>query len=358
VEIRYVNDKLTQFVTGQSRLYLRGTDVVSHEDLTSGEKLAAIEPLETESGMLAPVRLPFDTFEELVDYARREQKGMLELVVDGEATARHMPPSELFVQMAPLWHAMRDAVRQGLDDTTASPLGLSGGDAAKLAGFVGTRPLFDNLTGRAVAYPTAASEVNAKGGVVVACPTAGSCGLLPGLLVAYDELCEPGEQRLLEALLVAGFMGMILFDDVTTAGADYGCQAEVGAGAGMAAAALAYLEGGQVDTIVAAFTLAIKNCMGLVCDPVGGLVEVPCVKRNGIFASVAVSAAAMALAGLRSFVSPDEVVLAVREVGERLNRDYKETAGGGLARTRDGKRVERQLAEEARRFFGGSRGRR
>jgi L-serine dehydratase len=152
--------------------------------------------------------------------------------------------------------------------------------------------------------------------------------------------------------MVAGFFGMILFTDVSTAGADYGCQAEVGAAAAMAASAIAYLENGNHAQLIQAFTIAIKNCLGLICDPVAGLVEVPCVKRNGIYSSLALSAAMMALSGVQSFISPDEVMLTMREVGERLHIDYKETGRGGLARTRDGKEVDKRFAQEVKKFFG------
>ena len=186
----------------------------------------------------------------------------------------------------------------------------------------------------------------------MACPTAGSCGILPGVLQAYSEIEKPDRKKILESILVSGFLGMILFNDVTTAGADYGCQAEVGVGAAMAAAALTYLEDGSSEEIIQAFILAIKNSLGLICDPVAGLVEVPCVKRNGIFASVAISASLMALSGVKSFISPDEVVLTMKEVGDKLHHDFKETAGGGLAKTRDGKAVDRAFESEVKRFFG------
>jgi L-serine dehydratase len=145
---------------------------------------------------------------------------------------------------------------------------------------------------------------------------------------------------------------MILFTDVSTAGADYGCQAEIGAAAAMAASELVYLEGGNHSQMIEAFALALKNSLGLICDPVAGLVEVPCVKRNGIYSSLGITSALMALSGVKSFISPDEVVLTMREVGERLHIDYKETGRAGLAKTRDGKQVERDFEEEVRRFFG------
>jgi L-serine dehydratase len=247
---------------------------------------------------------------------------------------------------------MKASVKKGIRSKDYSLLKLTGKDANRINRFAKKRSLFDNIFGRATAYAVAVNEVNAKCGVIVACPTAGSCGLLPGVLQAYSEIEKPERRKLLESILVSGFFGMILFNDVSTAGADYGCQAEVGVGAAMAAAALTYLEDGNPQEIIQAFTLAIKNSLGLICDPVAGLVEVPCVKRNGIFASVAISASLMALSGVKSFVSPDEVVLTMKEVGDKLHRDYKETAGGGLAKTRDGKAVDRAFESEVKRFFG------
>ncbi|MDD2635881.1 MAG: L-serine ammonia-lyase, iron-sulfur-dependent, subunit alpha, partial [Bacteroidales bacterium] len=175
--------------------------------------------------------------------------------------------------------------------------------------------------------------------------------ILPGVLTAWHELNPGQEDKILDSLLVAGFFGMILFTDVSTAGSDYGCQAEIGAAAAMAASALTYLEGGTHNQMIEAFVLALKNSLGLICDPVAGLVEVPCVKRNGIYSSMAITAALMALSGVKSFISPDEVVLTMREVGERLHVDYKETGRAGLAKTRDGKEVEKDFEQEVNRFF-------
>ena len=262
------------------------------------------------------------------------------------------PPDEALRRAAEYWRIMKASVRKGVRSNELSLLKLTGKDAVRINHYVKRNALFDNIYGRAAAYAVAVNEVNAKCGVIVACPTAGSCGILPGVLQAYSEMAHPPRQLLLESILVAGFMGMILFNDVTTAGADYGCQAEVGVGAAMAAAALAYLEHGSSLDIIHAFTLALKNSLGLICDPVAGLVEVPCVKRNGMYTSVAISAAMMARSGVRSFISPDEVVLTMKEVGDKLHHDYKETAGGGLAKTRDGKAVDRAFASEVKRFFG------
>ena len=261
-------------------------------------------------------------------------------------------PEEVLQRTRNAWQVMRHSVETGLEQPRVTASGMVGTDAARLAGSLGGSAAFDNLFGRAVTYATAVSETNARSGTIVACPTAGACGILPGVMTAYTEFLNPDEENLLQALMIAGLTGMVFFDDVTTAGADFGCQAEVGAAAAMTAAAVAHLEHGTADQVVQAFILTIKNCMGLICDPVAGLVEVPCVKRNGMYATMALAGAQMALAGVRSVVSPDEVVLAVREVGQRLHRDYKETAGAGLAQTRDGKTIQRREEERNKQFFG------
>jgi L-serine dehydratase len=377
VEVRYINDRLPRPITKIEEVDAVVAQV-GHKVAVDAQSVGNItQPCKDGSGAVQIAVgdeehcLNFNTFEELLEYCRQvPEKSLLSVVLETERMMTGQPTVHTRRRMEKLWRVMEQAVYTGLAVHTRSPSGLCGGDGAKIAAFLKrgepraerraeyrgepqqkSGSLFANLHGKAMAYATAVSEQNARSGVVVACPTAGACGIIPGMLVAHRELGNTSVDAIVDALLVAGFVGMVFFDDVTTAGADYGCQAEVGAASAMGAAALAHLEGGDIETVVHAFVLAIKNCMGLICDPVAGLVEVPCVKRNGLFSSLAVSAAAMALAGVRSFVSPDEVVLAVREVGSRLHRDYRETAGGGLARTRDGKRVLEQLRAERARWF-------
>ena len=367
VEVRYLDGRrLRHPVTGKQPMVLvrgsnndGGLDLLLPED--AGAQGATVEALDHGLGgghpPPGPGALPFNTFEELGQHLERSGVSLLELILQTEQALTGADAHAVQQHMGQLWRRMRDAVDRGLASRESSASGMIGGDAAAILSHGQTSPLLGNIYGKALAYATAVSELNACHGVIVSCPTAGSCGILPGVLAAYQEQ-QPGvtEQRLVQGLLVAGFCGMLLFDDVSTAGADHGCQAEIGAGAAMTAAALAHLEGAAPGAVIQAFTLALKNAMGLVCDPVAGLVEVPCVKRNGLYSSMAISAAAMALAGVRSFVSPDEVVLAVREVGQRLHRDYRETAGGGLARTRDGKRVAARLARQQGSIFQGDDG--
>ncbi len=352
VEVRYFNGRLVEPINGKHDFFLDGDRIVSRPD--AGRCLPVIRRIFDAESPRDDYVLRFNSFEELIDYCRDHGFDLLRVVMDVESAYQRATPEELEERMLMYWARMKASVKSGVHSRAKSMFGLSGDGAFRMGLFLKENSLFDNLYGRAAAYATAVNEVNARGGVIVACPTAGSCGILPGVLVAYQEATGASDDRIVQALMISGFLGMLLFSDVSTSGAAYGCQAEIGSAAAMAAAALCFLEGGDVETTIAGFILAIKNSLGLICDPVAGLVEVPCVKRNGIYSSVAITAAMMALSGVKSFVSPDEVILTMREVGEKLSSDYKETARGGLARTRDGKHVERMFAAEVRRFFGGS----
>lgn len=353
VEIRYINERLSSPLTGKEDYYYHQGEILKPSAARKLPDAVLIPSLsQGASHGKKKYNMPFNSFEELEEYTVREKKSIVDVVLEVETNLQGTTPDEIFSRAAEYWRIMKASVKKGITSSESSLLGLTGKDSKRIDEFVKGHTLFDNIYGRAAAYAVAVNEVNAKCGVIVACPTAGSCGLLPGVVQAYSEVAQPEREKILEAILVSGFLGMILFNDVTTAGADYGCQAEVGTGAAMAAAALTHMEGGTSEQIIQSFILAIKNSLGLICDPVAGLVEVPCVKRNGIFSSVAITASLMALSGVKSFVSPDEVVLVMKEVGDKLHHDYKETAGGGLAKTRDGKAVDRAFEKEVRRFFG------
>lgn len=348
IEIRYFDTWLKTPLNGKNDMRLVDGAIVSCD--ASNATYPTIAKIFNDEAVANPPKMPFNTFEEMLRYAKGCK--MIDIIIETETLLQNTSKQKIYSKMASYWNIMKDSVNKGLRCKELSLFKLSGKNASLLDDYLDKNALFDNLFGRAIAYAVAVNEINAKSGLIVACPTAGSCGILPGVLKAYDELRHPTEERISEALMVAGFFGMILFDDVSTAGADYGCQAEVGAASAMAAAALTYLEGGDNEQMVQAFTIAIKNVLGLICDPVAGLVEVPCVKRNGMYATQAISAAMMALSGVKSFISPDEVMLTMKEVGQRLNVDYKETSRAGLAKTRDGKAVEDAFAEEIKKFFG------
>ncbi|HPY81354.1 MAG TPA: L-serine ammonia-lyase, iron-sulfur-dependent, subunit alpha [Bacteroidales bacterium] len=352
VEVRYMDKRLLSPINGKENFYYYKQEIISENEARKHVNAVLIPAIAENEGVgEKDYRMPFNTFEELSDYIRTEKKELIDVIIEVENNLQGTAPEDILRRAAEYWTIMKASAKEGVQSSELSLLKLTGQDASRMHNYVHKNPLFDNIYGRAAAYAVAVNEVNAKCGVIVACPTAGSCGILPGVLQAYSEISNPEPQKIYEAILVSGFLGMILFDDVTTAGADYGCQAEVGVGAAMAAAALTFLENGSPNEIIQSFILAIKNSLGLICDPVAGLVEIPCVKRNGIFTSVAITASIMALSGVRSFISPDEVVLTMREVGDKLNRDYKETALGGLAKTRDGKAVDRAFASKVRSFF-------
>ena len=348
IEIRYFDGLLHQPLDGKMDMKLVDGHIVSQDPHNTDSP--TISKIFDDEAKPNPPKIPFNSFEEMLRYLHG--KDLIDVIVETETSLQNTNRETIYAKMQHYWEVMSQSVRQGLKSHSLSLFKLSGQNASLLNSYVVENSLFNNLFGKAISYSVAVNEINAKSGLIVACPTAGSCGILPGVLKAYDEIRHPSQERLSEALMVAGFFGMILFDDVSTAGADYGCQAEIGAASAMAAAALTYLEGGSPEQMVEAFTIAIKNVLGLICDPVAGLVEVPCVKRNGMYATQAISAAVMALSGVKSFISPDEVMLVMKEVGQRLHIDYKETGRAGLAKTRDGKVVEQAFAGEIKKFFG------
>ncbi len=349
VEIRYINSKLDNPINGKTDMYLDGLQAVS---TSNNKKLPLVKKIEKDNSVFDDnIYIPFNSMQELAEYLENTGKKMIDVVLETEMRLQSQDKKEIFNKMNRYWLTMEKSIKKGLTDKNKSLLKLTGQDSGKIIRHVKNSVIFNNIFGRAVAYATAVNEINAKSGLIIACPTAGSCGIIPGILKAYSELAPVDNRKLLESLMIAGFLGMIMFNDVTTAGADYGCQAEIGAGAAMAASALAYLEDGSSDMIIQAFTLTLKNCLGLTCDPVAGLVEIPCVKRNGLYTSIAISSALMALSGVKSFITVDEVIITLKEVGEKLSCEYKETARGGLAKTRDGKEVERLFAKEVDRFF-------
>lgn len=227
---------------------------------------------------------------------------------------------------------MQESVKNGLDERMRSVTGLTGGQAAQLLRrLTSGASLCGSLLGKAETYALATAECNACMGKIVAAPTAGACGILPGTILAMMEEKGVTEEQAVEAMFVAAAVGQSIAMQASISGAEGGCQAECGAGAAMAAAALVYLEGGSAQQSADAAAFALMNLLGLVCDPVGGLVEVPCVYRNVGSAGVAFTAADMALAGICCPIDPDEVILAMKEVGDAMPPSLRETGEGGCA---------------------------
>lgn len=249
--------------------------------------------------------------------------------------------------------ALRSRLRARLEvlrETVAAALAgrwqpkLIGDDKDKYAA-LGRAPMSGELVWRASEIAVALGTCNASMGRIVAAPTAGSCGILPGLLFAWQETRHGGDEKLLEGLTIAAAVGEIVSQRATLAGASGGCQAECGAAAAMGAAALCHMEGGSPEACAHAVALAFKSILGLACDPVAGLVESPCVKRNGTLVSIGAIAADMALAGIRSIIPPDEVIDAMGDVGRALPPSLRETARGGCALTPTGKALTKKLNE-------------
>ena len=234
---------------------------------------------------------------------------------------------------------MREAIKAGLDKDLRSSSGMSGGNAYRMKSAIDNGKLDDNVFNRATAYALATSETNACMGKIVAAPTAGASGVLPAVLVAASEIYNLDDEKVVDALYIAGEIGLRIAKTASLSGAECGCQAECGSAAAMAAAAMVFLMDGTKQQSENAAALALKSLLGLVCDPVAGLVEVPCVKRNANCASIAITSANMSLAGIESYIPFDEVVPAMKQIGQSLPSDLRETALGGCAVTATGKRI-------------------
>ena len=288
------------------------------------------------------MRVNFNTMAELAAAARERRLPLHEVVIQREMETRSMTREAVLAAMRENWRVMQAAMERGIASEAPSVSGLTGGDAKRLfawrgRGYLGTAAL------AAAARAVAVSEVNASMGRIVACPTAGSCGIVPAVLQAAVEKTGCTEDAVVAALFTAAGIGMVVEQNACIAGAAGGCQAECGTVTGMAAAALVELAGGTPAMIGNGTALAIKNLMGLVCDPVAGLVEVPCVKRNAAGVANALAAAQMALAGVESVIPCDEVIGALRAVGDALPCSLKETAQGGLAATPTGLALKKRI---------------
>jgi L-serine dehydratase len=255
-----------------------------------------------------------------------------EIFVRQEARAAGRPEAELRALMLGRIQVMRQSLAKGLAVPQHSRSGMIRGGAARMQQWLGEgSSLLGADFSRMIAAALAVAEVNACMGRIVAAPTAGACGVLPAALFTVAAARHAGDEAVVRAMFTAGGIGLVIEKLATLSGAEGGCQAEVGSGSAMAAGALVELMGGMPDQVDHAVAFALANVLGLICDPVAGLVEVPCVKRNVMGAVNAASCAEMALAGLESVFSADAVIEAMGKVGRRLPEEFRETARGGLA---------------------------
>lgn len=278
----------------------------------------------------------FQNVRELVERAAREDKLISEIMIEQEMMMSGRTREEIFAQMDRNLTVMEQAVKRGLKGVH-SVTGLTGGDAVLIQNYIATgKSLSGDLLLDAVSKAVATNEVNAAMGTICATPTAGSAGVVPGTLFAVKNKLNPTREQMIHFLFTSGAFGFVVANNASISGAAGGCQAEVGSAAGMAAAAIVEMAGGTPQQCAEGFAITLKNMLGLVCDPVAGLVEVPCVKRNAMGAANALVAADMALAGVTSRIPCDEVIGAMYRIGQSMNPDLKETARGGLAMTPTG----------------------
>ena len=280
------------------------------------------------------MQLDYTSLAGLLAAAEQAGRPLSELVLAQQAAELEQPPEQVYDRMARCYQVMADGVAPGCDPDLRSASGLSGGSAAKMKAAVKAgRTLTGPVLGGALTRALAISELNAAMGRIVAAPTAGSCGILPAALLTMEQEKGCSRRSCVMAMFTASAVGLVIAKNACLAGAQGGCQAECGSAAAMAAAAIVELAGGTPKMICDAVAIALKNVLGLVCDPVAGLVEVPCVKRNASGVAGAFVAAELALAGIGSVIPPDEAILAMKRVGDAMHPALKETAEGGLAAT-------------------------
>lgn len=289
--------------------------------------------------------LVYKAIEELITCAAEQNKTISQIVLADQALQAEKSEDEIYEQMEKSFDVMCESVIQGQDPDQRSTSGLTGGEGFKMKSY--SEKTSGGLSGtfmtNAMSRALAVSGCNASMGKIVATPTAGSCGILPGCLVSLYEDKEIDKRSIVMSIFTAAAFGIVIAGRACLAGAQGGCQAECGSAAGMAAAALVELQGGTPQQCADACAIAIGNQLGLVCDPVAGLVEIPCIKRNVSGIMIAFSSADMALAGIPSEIPVDECIDAMGEVGNTLPASLRETALGGLASTPTGMKLKEQV---------------
>lgn len=282
----------------------------------------------------------FYSVKDLIEEAEKRAVPISTIAKEREAENQEVSLEEVEERMLKKWLVMKEAANNGLENPKKSMGGLIGGEGKLLEDYrLKNKTLAGQTVNKAVSRALAVAEVNASMGKIVAAPTAGSCGILPGVLLTVQEELNLPDKKIADGLFTASAIGIVVAQKASISGAEGGCQAECGAAGAMAGAALVELAGGTPRQAGEACAIVLKNILGLVCDPVAGLVEVPCAKRNALGSSLALVAADMALAGIQSVIPVDEVIEAMGEVGCALPESLRETARGGLATTVTGRKL-------------------
>lgn len=283
----------------------------------------------------------FESFEGWKKYCSEKSMSLSAVVMDYERVQKGRTEKEIWDGLSIAWEVMKDAVKTGLTEEMTSRSGMINNGAKKVYNY--PTPVlskeFQNLISRALA----AKEVNSCMGRIVAAPTAGASGIMPGVLYTLQEIHNIEDKKILEAMLISAGIALIMEQKASIAGAVGGCQAETGTAAAMASGAIVHCLGGDIDQVFNAVAVTVQCMLGLVCDPVAGLVEVPCVVRNASAAAIANSSAQIALANVSSVIPVDEVIEAMGEIGASMETRYKETALGGLAATKTGQAIAKRV---------------
>lgn len=283
-------------------------------------------------------------FKDYLNYADSKGKKIYELGQELEAASLETSVENVRKKVKVNLYAMKEAIEKGLESSELSSSGMTGLSTSKLKSRYNKRKsIFSSVYQDILLYSLATIEQNARMGRIVACPTAGSCGIVPSVLVSASDALEISEDRQIDALITTGVIGKLVSKKLALAGAVMGCQGECGVAAAMAAGALVELQDGTNSEILQAAALALKNILGLTCDPVAGLVEVPCVKRNPFLATHAITASELALAGIESIIPIDEILDAMKQTGQIMSPQLKESAQGGLATTKTAIEINKKL---------------
>lgn len=285
----------------------------------------------------------FRTVEELVKIAEDNNMPISEVMILQEMEVKNRTREEVFAEMEKNLQVMENAIEEALKGVE-SVTGLTGGDAVRVQNYMKEKtPLSGPILLDAVSKAMGTNEVNAAMGIICATPTAGSAGVVPGTLFSVKNQLNPTREQMLRYLFTSGAFGFVVANNASISGAAGGCQAEVGSASAMAAAAIVEMAGGTPEQSSQAFAITMKNMLGLVCDPVAGLVEVPCVKRNALGSSQAIVSADLALAGVKSRIPTDEVIGAMHRIGQSMPASLRETGDGGLADTPTGRLLKEKI---------------
>ena len=289
--------------------------------------------------------MAYNSIEDILEICNENKIPFWRVVMETDMQERDVSEEQSFNTMKKMYEAMYEA-DQNYDKSLRSESKMTGGDGEKLHEYnVSGKNICGEYVGLAMEKAVKMGESNACMRRIVAAPTAGACGVIPAVLLSYKELYHTDERKMIEAMFVTAGIGNVIAMNAYIAGASGGCQAEIGSASAMAAGALVYLQGGNDNQIVNAMSFALKSMLGLVCDPVCGLVEVPCVKRNSAGTVNAIASAQLAMAGIESAIKPDDVIDAMRRVGNSMHPSLKETGEGGLAATKSAELIKQRMGK-------------